>query len=134
MDLSTHHRLAYNIFLHVVNGLIELYVSSYPNTRRVPWSVKPPALLMVNRANAWKNYKCQRSRYGRRSDIAIESLAHFNSVNYQLRHFINKTRAQYEQKLIENYFTASKNFFMRIFAKRKRDACRWDLFGFLMGS
>ena len=45
MDLSSD--LAYDIFLHIVNGLIDMYVLSCPNTCRVPWSVKPPAGLRV---------------------------------------------------------------------------------------
>ena len=63
MNLSAD--LAYDIFLHIVNGLIDMYVLSCPNTRRVPWSVKPPAGLRVDRAYAWKNYKDLKSRCSR---------------------------------------------------------------------
>ena len=42
------------------------------------------------------------------SEFAVEALSHFNSVNYQLRHFVNNRTAQYEQQLIENYSPAPK--------------------------
>ena len=80
--------------------------------------MKPPARLEVSRANAWKNDKDPRSRYGRRSDFAVEALAHFTSINYQLRYCINNSRAHYEQQLNENYSIVLK--LLHAYARKKK--------------
>ena len=78
--------LKYDVFLHIVNGLIDRYIPMRFRSPGISWSVNPPAALKTNRANAWKHYKSLRSRYGRHSETVIEALGRFNAINYRFWH------------------------------------------------
>ena len=111
--------LKHIVFLHIVNGLIDRYIPMCFRSPRSPWSVNPPAALKTNRANAWKHYKSLRSRYGRHSETVIEALVRFNAINYRFRHYVTRSRGEYEQRLVDNYAETPKLFHAYICKKGK---------------
>ena len=93
------------------------------SNHRLPWAVKPPVALKVARANAWKRYKVLRSYYGRHSKITAAAFADFGDVSYQFRKFINYSRAEYEQSLIDRFDISPKLFHSYVCKKK----VKWQL-------
>ena len=82
-------------------------------------AVNLPAALKLARAKAWDRYKELRANHGRCSDVATEALIEFNEVNYWVHHFVTNSKANYEQRLIEEYSDTPKPFHSYIRKKKK---------------
>ena len=47
--------VAYELFLHILKGLKDMYVPLDSGRRRIPWSSNPPAALKSAKAAAWNH-------------------------------------------------------------------------------
>ena len=124
MELEFRHLsvdFIYKVFLHIGNGLIGTYIPICFRSPRIPRPANPPATIKKNRAKSWKHYKSLRFKYGRHSETVNEALVRFNAINYHSRHYVTRSRAEYEQKLVENYAETSK--LVHAYIRRKKKGC-----------
>ena len=83
--------------------------------------MNPPAALNLARANTWDWYKELKASHGRCSDVATEVLIEFIEINYRVRHFVTNSRANYEQRLIDEYSDTPKLFHPLSVRRKKVD-------------
>ena len=68
-----------------------------------PWRTNPPPSLIRTKQEAWAKYKRARLCSGRKSSAAMEAFTSFAAINKDLRCFEVKSRAQYENGLIDRF-------------------------------
>ena len=112
-------KLAYEVLLSLLNDLIAIYVSTCSPHEKITWSATPPKSFKFARSDAWKTYKELRARFGKRGGVVDAALNESKQFNYQLRHYVRDSRAQYEQQLIDELSTAPKRFHFYIRSKKK---------------
>jgi hypothetical protein len=109
----------YSRFVHILLQLVSQFVPEFTGGDKLPWSVRPPRLMCVERARAWQEYKELRSALGRADDLVLVALGVFNEHNLQYRNYALHCRSQYEQQLIDRFAESPKVFHSYIRRKKK---------------
>ena len=111
-----------NCFLHLVSllvRLVDLYVPIRSGAQCVPWSVHPPQQLMRERSLAWQDFKRVRASFGRVDPRSVLAMGVFNTLNHQYRTYAIRSRAQYEEHLMDRFCESPKLFHSYIRNKKK---------------
>jgi hypothetical protein len=107
-------------FLSLMSPLVSEFVPQgrAEGTFSSPWTADPPRELTAERSRAWNNYKAVRGLYGRRSELTVDALSHFNDLNFEYRNFSVTSQASYEQSLISEFCDNRKMFHSYIRRKK----------------
>jgi hypothetical protein len=114
---------AYEVFLNVLHGLVALYVPVSEGEIRAPWCVNSLRILKGDRSRAWHTYKGLQARHGRFDDRVAGALVIYDHLNFQLRHYVRKSRSRDYSSLIERYKDVPKLFHAYIRKKKKGRIC-----------
>ena len=110
----------FTLLLSVLRRLINRYVPMSRPQLSPPWSVKPPRQLIVQRGDAWNDYKATRALNGRNHVRSLEALHRYQQLNVVYRTYATTMRAQYESSLL---FRNDNRKLLHAYVRNKKVGC-----------